>query len=37
MTRVFRSMEDHRRLLEELAELESVRTYDAAKAGGDWE
>jgi hypothetical protein len=28
-------MEDYRRLLEELDELESIRAYDAAKISGD--
>lgn len=32
---VFLDMEEYRKLLEELEELESVRAYDAAKASKD--
>ena len=32
---VLLDMEDYRKLLEELEELESIRAYDAAKACGD--
>ncbi len=32
---VLLAMEDYRRLLAELEELESIRAYDAAKASGD--
>jgi len=32
---VFLDVDDYRRLLEELEELESIRAYDAAKASGD--
>jgi PHD/YefM family antitoxin component YafN of YafNO toxin-antitoxin module len=32
---VLLTMEDFRRMLEELEELESIRAYDAAKASGD--
>jgi hypothetical protein len=32
---VLLDMEDYRRLLEELEELETIRAYDAAKTSGD--
>ena len=32
---VLLDIEDYRRLMEELEELESIRAYDAAKASGD--
>ena len=32
---VLLDVDDYRRLLEELDELESIRAYDAAKASGD--
>ncbi len=32
---VLLNIEDYRKLLEELEELESIRAYDAAKASGD--
>lgn len=32
---VLLDIEDYRKLLEELEELESIRAYDAAKASGD--
>jgi hypothetical protein len=32
---VLLSMEDYRRVLDELEELESIRAYDAAKGSGD--
>ncbi len=32
---VLLDIEDYRRLLEELEELEAIRAYDAAKASGD--
>jgi hypothetical protein len=32
---VILSLEDYRKLLAELEELESIRAYDAAKASGD--
>lgn len=32
---VLLDLEDYRKLLEELEELESIRAYDAAKASGD--
>lgn len=32
---VLLDIEDYRRLLEELEELESIRAYDTAKASGD--
>ena len=34
-TGVIISMEDYRRILEELEELDSIRAYDAAKASAD--
>jgi PHD/YefM family antitoxin component YafN of YafNO toxin-antitoxin module len=32
---VLLELEDYRRILEELEELDSIRAYDAAKASGD--
>ncbi|MBM4294474.1 MAG: hypothetical protein FJ126_06150 [Deltaproteobacteria bacterium] len=32
---VFLDIEDYRRLLEEIEELEAIKAYDAAKASGD--